>query len=69
VVRLDAVHAAAPVAFEAVRGEVLQDWRDEQLTALRTQAVRDVAKKYTVVHEPVPAAQTPPATKTAEADK
>lgn len=69
VVRLDAVHAAVPVAFEAVRGEVLQDWRDDQLTALRTQAVRDVAKKYTVVHEPLTAAQTAPATQTAEAGR
>ena len=50
VVRLDAVKAAETVGFDAVRGEVLQDWKDEQLMALRRQAVRDVGKKYTVKH-------------------
>lgn len=48
VVRLDAVQAARPLAFEQVRGEVLQDWKDAELIALRTKAVRDVSKKYTV---------------------
>ena len=48
VVRLDAVKAAETVSFEAVRGEVLQDWKDERLMDLRRQAVRDVGKNYTV---------------------
>lgn len=48
VVRLDAVKAAETVGFDTVRGEVLQDWKDERLMELRRQAVRDVGKKYTV---------------------
>ena len=48
VVRLDAVHGAERVAYETVRGEVLQDWKDARLMELRAQAVRDVGKKYTV---------------------
>jgi hypothetical protein len=48
VVRLDAVKAADEVDFAKVRGEVLQDWKDAQMVDLRTRAVRDLAKKYTV---------------------
>ena len=48
VVQLNAVKAAEPAEFNALRGEVLQDWKDERLIELRTQAVRDVGKKYTV---------------------
>ena len=48
VVRLDAVKAAELAEFATLRGEVLQDWKDERLIELRTQAVRDVGKKYTV---------------------
>ncbi|MBC7484267.1 MAG: peptidyl-prolyl cis-trans isomerase [Rhizobacter sp.] len=48
VVRLDAVKATETVSFDTVRGEVLQDWRDEQLMELRRRAVRDVGRKYTV---------------------
>lgn len=48
VVRLSAVTAAETVSFESVHGEVLQDWKDERLMALRRDAVRDVGKKYSV---------------------
>ena len=48
VVRLNAVKAAEVAEFTALRGEVLQDWKDERLIELRTQAVREVGKKYTV---------------------
>ena len=48
VVRLDAVKAAETVSFDTVRGEVLQDWKDERLMEMRRRAVRDVGKKYTV---------------------
>ncbi len=48
VVRLQALHAAVPVAFEAVRGEVKQDWRDATMQSLRLAAVRQLGKKYSL---------------------
>lgn len=48
VVRLNDIKAAEVGEFTALRGEVLQDWKDERLIELRTQAVRNVGKKYTV---------------------
>ena len=53
VVQLNALKAAEPAEFAALRGEVLQDWKDERLIELRTQAVRDVGKKYTVQYAEV----------------
>jgi len=51
IVRLDSVAAAIPADFAAIRGEVLQDWKDATLQELRTRAVRELGKKYTVVVE------------------
>ena len=46
IVRLEAVHAPTRVEFDAVRIEVLQDWKDAQLLTQRTDAVHAVGKKY-----------------------
>jgi PPIC-type PPIASE domain len=48
VMRLDALAAAKPASFEALRGVVLQDWTDSVMAEQRTAAVRTLAKKYTV---------------------
>ncbi|TWI66150.1 parvulin-like peptidyl-prolyl cis-trans isomerase protein [Pseudoduganella lurida] len=48
VVRLEGLHAGEPVRFEDVRGRVLQDWKDQTLQAMRTRAVRELGRKYTV---------------------
>jgi len=49
--RLDAVVAARPAAFEALRGVVLQDWTDATMAAQRSAAVRTLAAKYDVRFE------------------
>ena len=46
IVRLEAVHAPSRIEFDAVRIEVLQDWKDTHLMALRADAVHAVGKKY-----------------------
>jgi hypothetical protein len=51
--RLDAVIAAKPAAFEPLRGVVLQDWTDAVMAEQRSAAVRALAKKYTVKFEAV----------------
>ncbi len=51
--RLDAVHAPQPAAFEPLRGVVLQDWTDAVMADQRSAAVRTLAKKYTVKFETV----------------
>jgi hypothetical protein len=51
--RLDAVNAPKPAAFEPLRGVVLQDWTDAVMAEQRSAAVRALAKKYTVKFEAV----------------
>jgi PPIC-type PPIASE domain len=51
VMRLEAVSAAKPASFEALRGVVLQDWTDATMSEQRTAAVRALAKKYAVKQE------------------
>jgi hypothetical protein len=46
--RLDAITPARPASFEALRGVVQQDWIDATMSAQRTAAVRDLAKKYKI---------------------
>jgi PPIC-type PPIASE domain len=48
VVRLEAKTAGETVQFESVRARVKQDWQDEKAQQLRTTAVRELGKKYTV---------------------
>lgn len=48
VVRLDSTTAAETVAYETVQGRVYQDWKDLTLQDMRTAAVRDLGRKYTV---------------------
>ncbi len=50
-IRLDALSAAKPAAFDALRNVVLQDWTDFAMAEQRTQAVRVLAKKYTIRNE------------------
>ncbi|HEV7577923.1 MAG TPA: peptidylprolyl isomerase [Caldimonas sp.] len=47
-VRLDAIAAPRPAAFEPLRGVVLQDWTDATLAEQRSAAVRVMAQKYTI---------------------
>jgi hypothetical protein len=48
VVRLDAATAAQPASFEALRDNLLQDWKDAVMADQRSEAVRALARKYTV---------------------
>jgi len=48
VMRLAAITPPEPAHFESLRGVVLQDWTDATLAEQRSQAVRALAKKYTV---------------------
>jgi hypothetical protein len=48
VMRLEGRQAGSPVSFESVRGRVRSDWMDARARELRTAAVRELAKKYTV---------------------
>jgi PPIC-type PPIASE domain len=50
-IRLDAVIAPKPAAFESLRGVVLQDWTDATASEQRSAAVRALTKKYTVRYE------------------
>ena len=50
-IRVEAVTAAKPASFDALRNVVLQDWTDFAMAEQRTQAVRALAKKYTVRDE------------------
>lgn len=46
--RLDAVTAKQPADFDVVRNVVRQDWVDTTMAELRTSAVREMTKKYTL---------------------
>ncbi|MCX7062384.1 MAG: peptidylprolyl isomerase [Gammaproteobacteria bacterium] len=46
--RVTAKSALTPASFEALRGPVLQDWRDARSAELRTAAVRKIASRYTI---------------------
>jgi len=50
--RLDAITPPRAAQFDVLRGVVLQDWTDATAAELRTQAVRTMAKKYTVEFAP-----------------
>ena len=49
--RLDSITPAKPAVFEALRGVVLQDWKDATASEQRSAAVRVLAKKYKVKFE------------------
>jgi PPIC-type PPIASE domain len=51
VMRLEAIMPAQPANFEPLRGVVLQDWTDSVMAEQRSEAVRTMAKKYTVKYE------------------
>ncbi len=48
VVRFEGKAGGKSVAFEEVKSRVMQDWQDQKMQALRTAAVRELAKKYTI---------------------
>src|SRR5262245_4671976 len=48
VMRLEARQDGSPVSFESVRGRVRADWMDAKARELRSAAVHELAKKYTV---------------------
>jgi hypothetical protein len=49
VVRLESSVAGRTVAFEEVEVRLYQDWKDQTMQQLRTDAVRKLGQKYTVV--------------------
>lgn len=51
-IRLTALTPAHPADYEAVRGPVLQDWKDTVASEQRTAAVRAMTKKYRIVTPP-----------------
>jgi hypothetical protein len=51
VVRLEAIAAARPAVFEDLQQTVRQDWTDAVMAEQRTEAVRALARKYTVKAE------------------
>ena len=60
-IRLDAVTRSKPADFAVLRGVVQQDWTDATMAELRTAAVRQLARKYTVQTAPGgPAAKVAP---------
>jgi PPIC-type PPIASE domain len=48
VIRIEAKTAGETAIFESVRSRVQQDWQDQKAQELRTAAVRELGKKYTV---------------------
>ena len=48
VVRLEARHAGVPTSFEVVQSRVYPDWKDAIVQQLRTDAVRELGKKYRI---------------------
>ena len=48
VMRLDGISPAKPADFERIRNVALQDWTDATMSQMRTQAVRERGKKYTL---------------------
>lgn len=51
VMRLNAIAAPKPAAFESLRGVVLQDWKDAIASEQRSLAVRELTKKYKIKYE------------------
>lgn len=47
-VRVEARKPGSPARFEALRDTVLQDWREQRMAELRTEAVRSLSAKYTL---------------------
>jgi hypothetical protein len=52
--RLNQVTPPKPAVYEALRGVVLQDWKDAEAAQQRSAAVQALTKKYTVKYEPRP---------------
>ena len=48
VVRLDAIAPGNKVSFEAVQARVYQDWKDASMQQVRTSALHELSRKYTV---------------------
>lgn len=48
VMRLEAITPPKPASYEALRNVVMQDWTDAVMAEQRSDAVRTMAKKYTV---------------------
>ena len=47
-IRLESITPPKPADYEVLRGVVLQDWKDATASELRSAAVHDLARKYTV---------------------
>ncbi|MEO8185010.1 MAG: peptidylprolyl isomerase [Deltaproteobacteria bacterium] len=50
-IRLSKTTPPRPAVFEALRGPVLQDWKDTRASEQRTSLVRALTKKYRIEHE------------------
>jgi hypothetical protein len=51
VVQLQEIKPGSVATYESVRDRILQDWKDETMAQLTTQAVRELGRKYRVVRE------------------
>ena len=53
VVRLEEIKPGVPADFEKNKDAIYQDWRDDTMAQLTTNAVREMGKKYKVREEEV----------------
>jgi hypothetical protein len=47
---VEKVHAAEPATFEAMKSQVLENWRTVATTAGAFQAIKDIRKRYAIVY-------------------
>ena len=47
-VRLEALKPGTAARFDDIKDVVFQDWKDDTMARLTTQAVREMGKKYVV---------------------
>jgi hypothetical protein len=57
VVRLESVRPGSAARFEDMKDAVLQDWKDDTMALLTTQAVREMGRKYALRNEAAEAGQ------------
>lgn len=48
VVRLDSIQPGSPARFEDIKETVFQDWKDDTMALMTSQAVREMGRKYAV---------------------
>jgi parvulin-like peptidyl-prolyl isomerase len=48
IVRIESRDSGSRADFDNLRSEIMQDWRDAKAQEIRTSAVRELSKKYSV---------------------